>query len=137
MKSAVGGFCAIMMTIIVFFGMAEMHYCGQTRHEVAQAMNYACMAAQEEAMRNPAAYAGDDLYSQLFQRELKRCLPENRKRFYKLRVYSADPEGFLLDVELTAQWKNIAGQIKEVRERRTVIGEETADQTEKHEERVE
>ncbi len=128
MKSAVSGFCVVIMTAIILIGMAELHYSSQTRREVSQAVNYACMAAQEEAMCNPDAYSEADLYSQLFQKELKRCLPSGRNRFYTLRVYEADPERFLLDVELIAQWKNAGGKIKKVRERRTMIGEPETDE---------
>jgi hypothetical protein len=134
MKSAAAGFCVILMTIILFVGTADIHLYDQTRKEVSRAMNYACMATQEEALENTSSCNSEDTYSQTFQRELRKCLPENRKRFYKLRVYSADPEKHLLDVELTARWNTFSGQQKSVSERRTVIGEETEEAEQNDEE---
>ncbi|MGN1382522.1 MAG: hypothetical protein ACI4W2_06880 [Eubacterium sp.] len=124
MKSAAGGFCVILMTVILFIGMADIHQYDQTRREVSRAMNYACMTAQEEALENSSSCRSEDTYSQAFQYALRKCLPKNRNRLYKLRVYTADPEKHLLDAELTANWRTFSGQMKSISERRTVISEE-------------
>jgi hypothetical protein len=134
-KSAAGGFCIILMTVILFIGMADIHMYDQTRREVSRAVNYACMSAQEEALEHRSSCRSEDTYSQVFQRALRKNLPKKRNRFYELRVYTADPEKHLLDVEVMASWQSFSGRVKSLSERRTVIGEETEEGVQKTEER--
>ncbi len=123
MKSAAAGVISILMTLILFLGMAGIFQQDRARAEVSRAMTEACAAAQQEALSNPDAFAAEDTYSQLFQKRLKQCLPKDKGRFYELRVYTADPERRLLDAELTLHQGTIIGKERLIRVRRTVIAE--------------
>lgn len=142
MKSVIGSFFLMLMTVGMLLVMAELQTQNQIQKELVRSMNQACTATQEAILKAPEDFPDAQAYSQRFQENLQRCLPKGKERFYKLRVYTADAENQLLDVEVETNWKSLSGKDRSIKHRETVISEipeeeetpEEAEQEERNEE---
>ena len=123
MKNAIIGIVVSMCILVTAVTVASIQMNTGIKDEVALALDTAICTTQRVFYDGRLEKPDNDEYLAEFNRNLEALIArrKNEGREYFVDVYGVDSEKGLLDLQLRARYRNIVGQWKEVKERKTMI----------------
>ena len=123
MKNAIIGKVVSMCILVTAVTVASIQMNTGIRDEVALALDTAICTTQRVFYDGRLEKPDNDEYLAEFNRNLEALIArrENEGIEYFVDVYGVDSEKGLLDLQLRARYRNIVGQWREVKERKTMI----------------
>ena len=123
MKNAIIGIVVSMCILVTAVTVASIQMNTGIRDEVALALGTAICTTQRVFYDGRLEKPDNDEYLAEFNRNLEALIArrENEGIEYFVDVYGVDSEKGLLDLQLRARYRNIVGQWREVKERKTMI----------------
>ena len=123
MKNAIIGIVVSMCILVTAVTVASIQMNTGIRDEVALALDTAICTTQRVFYDGRLEKPDNDEYLAEFNRNLEALIARGNDEgvVYSVDVYGVDSEKGLLDLQLRARYKNIVGQWREVKERKTMI----------------
>ncbi len=123
MKNAIIGIVVSMCILVTAVTVASIQMNTGIRDEVALTLDTAICTTQRVFYDGRLEKPDNDEYLAEFNRNLEALIArrENEGIEYFVDVYGVDSEKGLLDLQLRARYRNIVGQWREVKERKTMI----------------
>lgn len=128
MRNAVIGIVVSMCILVTAVIVASIQINDDMRDQVAVVLDTAICSTQRVFYDKKTRPESQEEYLAEFNKNLNVLIGESsrgedgeKKIQYNVDVYSADCEKGLLDVQLRAKYRNILGQWREVKERKTMI----------------
>lgn len=123
MKNAIIGIMVSMCIVVTALTVASIQINDGIRDEVEVALKTAISSTERVLYDGRLEADRQEDYIAEFNRNLSALISksDNGNIEYTVDVYGADPETGLLDLQLTARYRNIVGQWREIKERKTMI----------------
>ncbi|MEE1038658.1 MAG: hypothetical protein U0K95_05765 [Eubacterium sp.] len=123
MKSTIIGAVVALMTVFTFAIILTMQFNSNLDNDTLETIDDSIYTTQLVLFDQSEEIDSNEVYIRKFREHLQTQLKEKKERNikYSVDIYGVDYEKGLMDAEVTARYKNLIGQERQVKSRRTMI----------------
>lgn len=121
MKSSIVGSVIAVLIIITFIIIGSIQVNENINNEVNETLNNAIYTTQRTLFDKRTEIDSNEKYLDIFNTDMKKQLKDDNDIKYSVNVLGVDYKKGLLDVEVSAKYKNLLGQEKTEKVRKTMI----------------
>lgn len=121
MKSSIIGTVSALILVCVFLIMGTLAMSSSLSNEVETSVNSAVYSAERTLYDQRDEIKSNDQYIATFKQQLQKEMISKKIESCKVDVYGVDYKKGLIDVKVTATYKNLYGGTKTVETRKTMI----------------
>ena len=123
MKSTIIGAVVSLITLFTFAIIFTMQFNSNLDNDTLETIDDSIYTTQLVLFDESEEISSNEMYIEKFREHLQRQLKEKKDGNikYSVDIYGVDYEKGLMDAEVTARYKNLLGQERQVKSRRTMI----------------
>lgn len=123
MKSTIIGAVVALMTVFTFAIILTMQFNSNLDNDTLETIDDSIYTTQLVLFDQSEEIDSNEVYIRKFREHLQTQLKEKKDGNikYSVDIYGVDYEKGLMDAEVTARYKNLIGQERQVKSRRTMI----------------